>query len=148
MTQRVATERVTGDQTDVDGHDDRTEPDSERYRSGSGILPPEGLPHVVREDDDEHQRRIQKIAMDVLQDQRKRLLTPIALARLTDGAGRGIRPERLVVRAAVVIARQPKAAGENQDEKGRRVAQRRRPPAWLGAEPGVRRVAEELGRIE
>src|SRR5439155_15949824 len=86
--------------------------------------------------------------MDVLQDQRKRLLAPIALARLADGAGRGIRPERLIVRAAVVVARQPKAAGENQDEKGRRVAQHRGPPAWLGAEPGVRRVAEELGRIE
>ena len=74
----------------------------------------------------------------------------IALARLADGAGGRIGPERLVVRAAVVVAGEPEAAGHPQDQ------QRRRERAETAATtPGFGRrtsacgdVAEEQRRVE
>ena len=67
--------------------------------------------------------------MDVLQDQRERLLTAIALARLADRAGRRVRPERLVVGAAVVVAGEAEAAGRPQNQQRRGKRERARPPA-------------------
>ena len=42
----------------------------------------------------------------------------IGLARLADGAGGRIGPERLVVGAAIVIAGEAEAAGRPQDQHG------------------------------
>ena len=58
------------------------------------------------------ERQIQEVAMDVLQDERERVLAPVARSRFTDRARRRIGPERLVVRAAVVVAGEAEAGGE------------------------------------
>src|SRR4030081_3835282 len=81
---------------------------------------PEALPRVAREDDEEEQREIEEVPVHVLEDQRQLLLTAIAVARLTDGTAGGIGPERLVVRAAVVVASEAKAGGKWQDQQCRR----------------------------
>ena len=86
--------------------------------------------------------------MDVLQDERKRVLAPVARARLAHRARRRIRPERLVVGAAVVVAGQPEKRRDRQDEQRRRKRQPRRPRRRLRSEPAVRRRAEELRRVE
>ena len=69
--------------------------------------------------------------MDVLQDQRERVLAAIRLARLADRARRRIGPERLVVGAAVVVAGEAEAARRPEDQQRRRERQRARPPARL-----------------
>ena len=50
--------------------------------------------------------------MDVLEDERKGGLAAVRLARLADGAGRRIGPERLVIGAAVVVAGEPETGRE------------------------------------
>ena len=70
--------------------------------------------------------------MDVLEDERKRLLAEVLLARLADGAGRRIGPERLVVGAAIVVAGEAEAARRPEDQERGRKRQRRRPPAGFG----------------
>src|SRR5205085_10394903 len=113
-----------------------------------GQREPERLPYIRREDDEEEQRDVHEIAMDVLHDQRERALAEIRLARLANGAVRRIGPERLVVRAAIVIARHPEQPGKRQDQQRRREYEPRRPPPRLRAQERVRRAAEQLWRVE
>src|SRR5688572_14876021 len=89
--------------------------------------------------------------MDVLQDEWQRVLAAIlrpAESRLTDGAVRWIRPEPLVVRAAVVVAGETEQTREGQDEQCRRERQPSWPPSRLRTEPRVRRIAEQLGGVK
>ena len=81
---------------------------------------PHRLPGVERENDDEDEREVQGVAVDVLDDEREPALAEILLARLTDRAARRVGPERLVVGAAVVVAGEPEAQREDQDEHGAR----------------------------
>ena len=73
VAQRVAAERVAAEQDDVDGEDERAEADAE-VACPSRVGEPERLPRVVREDDEEDQREVQEVAVDVLQDERERAL--------------------------------------------------------------------------
>src|SRR3954466_5245754 len=84
-----------------------------------GPREPERLPYIRREDDEEEQRDVHEVAMDVLHDQRERALAEIRLARLANGAVRRIGPERLVIRAAIVIARHPEQTGKRQEHQRR-----------------------------
>src|SRR2546426_5200948 len=86
--------------------------------------------------------------MDVLEDERQRVLAPIPVACLPDGAGGGIGPERLVVGAAIVVAGQPESGRGPKYQKRRRERKPPRPPLRLWPEPGMRRVAEDLRRVE
>src|SRR5207237_10924192 len=104
------------------------------------------LPDVMEEDDEEHQGEVEEIAVDVLQDERERALAEVALAGLAHRARGRVGPERLVVRAAVVVAGHAEAAGGPQDEQGGRERQRRRPPCRPGPEPPV--LSAEEGRVE
>src|SRR5262249_29888144 len=108
----------------------------------------ERVDRVVGQDDDEQQRDVEEIPVDVLQDEREGPLAEIRLARLADRAVRRISPERLVVRAAVVIAGDPEAAGRPENQERRRERQRAGPPSRLWPEPGVRALTEEERRIE
>ena len=77
----------------------------------NGVMPKEG---------DEEDRKIKKVAMDVLKDKGKRRLAAIlAVRRFPDRAGRGIEEKRAVVGFAVVVARSAKAqrAGKNQERR-------------------------------
>ncbi len=144
----MAAERVAAKEDDVGRQDERTETNAEADGPGRRIGEPQRQPHVIGEDDDEEQRQIEKVPVDVLEDQRERALAEIRLARLADGARRRIGPERLVVRPAVVIAGEAEAAGRPQDQQRGRKRQGARPPAGLRSEPRVRPLAEEQRRVE
>ena len=53
-------------------------------------------------------------------DERERTFTPVAFARLTNGACRRISPERFIVRAAIVVTGQPESARCPKDQQRRR----------------------------
>ena len=147
VPERMAAERVAAEEHGVHGEHQRADADPERHLPGR-IGEPHRLPDVVGQDEQKQDRQIQKVAVDVLEDERERLLAEILLARLADGARRRIGPERLVVGAAIVVAGEAETAGrpENQERGGKR--QRRRPPAGLRAEPAVGAFTEEQRRIE
>src|SRR5688572_20320646 len=86
--------------------------------------------------------------MDVLEDERERILAQVLLARLADGAGRRVGPERLVVGAAVVVAREAEPAWRPQDQQRGRERERCGPPRRLRPEPAVRSLTEEQRRVE
>ncbi len=86
--------------------------------------------------------------MDVLQDKRKLSLAAIRMARLADGARGRVCPERLIIRAAIVIASETKTGGcpENK-QRGRK----RHPignPDRFYAEHRVRRSTKNFRRIK
>ena len=120
MAKRVATESVTSEHDGVDGQNDRAEADAKRDLAGRRVCEPHRLPRVVQQDDDEHQGKIEKVSMQVLKNQRKRALASIMLSRLAYSARRRIRPERLIVGPAVVVAGQSKPAGRPEDYQRRR----------------------------
>src|SRR5580704_17111648 len=78
--------------------------------------------------------------MDVLKDQRKGFFAPVRLARLAEGAGRRVGPERLVIGAAIVITGEAESSGGPQDQHRGGKREERRPPARL--------FRHEQGRIE
>src|SRR5262249_46586036 len=83
----------------------------------------------------EDARDVQRVPMDVLQNERECLLTPVTFAGLAHGTRRWIRPERLVVRAAVVIAGEAEEARERKNQQGGGERKQCRKPGRLGAEP-------------
>src|SRR5881394_1701358 len=105
----MTAKRVAAEQNDVHDEDDGAEPDAEILVSGVAIEEEHRVVCIFGEDDQENERRVQEVAVDVLDHQRQESLTAITLARLADAAIRRIRPEALVVRAAIVVAGEPKA---------------------------------------
>ena len=79
------------------------------------------------------------VAMEILQDERKRVLTAVTGSRLANGARGRVGPEGFVVGPAIVVARQPEQPGNRQDEQRRRKRQPRRPIRRWRTEPAVRR---------
>ena len=45
--------------------------DSKRFLARRRIHEPQSFPHVVRQKDQEHERNVQKVTVNVLQDERK-----------------------------------------------------------------------------
>ena len=109
---------------------------------------PHRFPRVAGEDEDEQQREIKEVAVNVLHDQGKRVFARIAFSRLADGARRRVGPKRFIIGAPIIVARQAKAGRCPEDQKRGRKQQPRWPPARFRAENRVGRAAEKLGRIE
>src|ERR671918_2785883 len=105
----MAGDRVGAQQRGVGQKYHRAEPQSEAVGKGKCPDP------VDEEDDRERERRIEEVAVNVLEDQREARLTRIAAVRLGYGARRRREPERAVVGLAVVVARKPKPEGERKD---------------------------------
>src|SRR5262249_7989676 len=91
-------------------------------------------------------RDVQRVPVDVLQNERECLLTPVALAGLPDGTRWWIRPERLVVCAAVVIAGKAEEAGKRKNQQGRGERKQGREPGRLGAEPRMLETSRVVRR--
>ncbi len=114
MTQRVARKSVERKKSDIDRQNERADADAEmtaEEERPNRVMPKEG---------DEEDRKIKKVAMDVLQDKGKcRLAAILAVRRFPDRAGRWIEEKRAVVGFAVVVARSAKAqrAGKNQERR-------------------------------
>src|SRR6185369_10649171 len=93
-----------------------------------GIHEPQTVPGIARQDDDENDGEVHEIAVDVLDDEGEITFAEVAFARFADGAVGGIGPERLVIRAAIVVAGETKSAGSPEDKEGARENQPMRPP--------------------
>src|SRR4029450_5614071 len=144
----MASQRVAAERSHVGGQHECTQPDSKGSAAGCWISEPEGAVHVVDQHNEKAERDVEEISVNVLQDQRKRGLAAVLLAGFPNRTGRRIGPERLVVRATIVVARQPKESGKGQDQEGRGEYPPVRPPVRLRSKPRVRRAAEQLGGIE
>src|SRR4051812_42605019 len=128
----MAGERIQREQDDVGQHDERAEPHSE-----STLPVKESQVNVVPEEDEEDDREIEEVAVDVLQDERERRLTFIALVTaIIDRAGGRIQKERPIVSLAVVVAGGAESARRAQDQqRGRKL-----PPVMLRVnEWGIKR---------
>jgi hypothetical protein len=141
VAQRVAGEQIQGQQNDVDQEDDGSEPNVKV------ALIPESFNCVLPQKDKEDDRSIEKIAVQVLQDEWKLCLAPILLPPgwLTHGAARRIGEKCTIVGFAVVIAGHAESQGEGKDQERRRpfpemmvsINQRRIKGGKIGA-PGIK----------
>src|SRR5438552_13133754 len=104
----MATEGVAAKQDDVDRQNDCADADAERNLASRWIGEPHRFPDINREDDDEAEREIKKVAVHVLHDQGERALAEIRLARFAYSTSGRVGPETLVIGAAVVIAGETK----------------------------------------
>src|ERR1700721_4623760 len=105
MSKSVAAEYIATQKHYVYNQDEAADTNPEAVGEMKGhdcVINQEG-PHQVRE--------AQEIAMKILQDQGKASLTEIRLARLADRTGWGISPDRLEIRAAIVVTGESKEAG-------------------------------------
>ena len=106
---------------------------------------PEGEHGVEAEDQRDHHGGVPEVAVHVVQDQRQPRLPAVRRVRLGDRAGRRAQPERPVVGLAVVVAGQPEAQREDQDDQRRR----QRPPRERLAEVGgALDAVAQAGRVE
>src|ERR1700748_3795227 len=97
MPQRMTTKSIAAEQHHVDCQHDCADADPKP------IWKPERLPNIVGKHHKEQAREVKKVAMNVLHDERKRTLAPIAFAWLAYSARRRISPECFVVGAAIII---------------------------------------------
>src|SRR5581483_4422664 len=96
--------------------------------------PPEGVQSIPAEYHEKNQGEVHEIAVQVLKQKRPVVLAPVALTRLTDGAGGWVRPEGTIICLAVVVAGEAKQAGKCQDEE----PCRERRPGGQPSRPEVR----------
>ena len=71
MPQRMASKCVPAQQNNVDSEHDRSNANAERTFAGRWIDKPEPLPNVIRQDQNEQERDVEKIAVHVLHDERE-----------------------------------------------------------------------------
>src|SRR5688500_14491174 len=148
MTQRMTSERIPTEEDDIRCEQDRPDAYSELCRARRRVGEPHRFPRIVREKDEKDQREVEEVPVNVLDDERKRIFAKVSFTRLADSAARRVSPERLVVRAAVVVAREAKSCRERQDDQRRGERKKCRPPAWLRTEPAGGRIAEQQRRVE
>src|SRR5437773_2363289 len=140
MPQRMTAQRVAAEQDDVHHENDGAETNTEILAAGGAVEEEHRVVRIFGEDDQKNERRVQEVAVNVLNHQRQEALAAIALARFTDGAVRGIGPEALVVRTPIVVARESEPGGEWQNQQGRREREKTgNPPRSRSMNPGVRR---------
>src|SRR4051812_28636644 len=130
----MATKRITTGQHNIDRQHNRANADS------PAIDEVHGFKNIVGKNQNEKDGDVKKVTVNVLHDERKRTLAEISLARLADGAGRRIRPERLVIRASIIIAGEPEAARRPEYQQRRREQKPRWPPPWLRTKPAMRGI--------
>src|SRR6266436_8168360 len=111
----MAGKSVERKKNDVESEDEGADADAE------GAIEEEGANGVVPEKNDEQNRKVEEIAMDILEDKRKCCFAAIVAARgFADGAGGRVQEKRAVVGFAVVVARGAKAQRANKNEQRRR----------------------------
>src|SRR5947208_8676004 len=107
----VAGEGMPREQRHVDPHDQRPHPDPD------AVLEAEGLDRVPCEEPDDADGQVERVAVQVLEDEGEARLAGVAGPDVRHrAAGRGP-PERAVVRLPVVVAGQPEETGRPEDEE-------------------------------
>src|SRR5215207_1190664 len=140
----MTTQGISGEQDYVGRKDESSHSNAERLPACSGVDEPQRLVYVVEQHEQKDECDVQEVAVNVLYDQRKGGLAAVLFPGLAHGAGRGIGPEGLVIRPAVVVAGQPEEPGEWQDEESGREYQPTGPPLGLGSEPDVGGAPEQF----
>ena len=105
----MTAERVTAQQKNIHHHDQRADADAEMFRA-KRVRENHRLDRVVTEQQNKPDGDVEKISVDVLNDERERFFAEIFFARLADGAVDRVGPERLVICAAIIIAGETKTA--------------------------------------
>src|SRR5262249_46298041 len=110
MPQRMTTKSITRQEYDVDCQYDCADANSKSVRE------PQRLPDVVGWNQNKQEAEVKKVGTNILHDERKRTLAPIAFTWLADSAFGRISPERLVVGAAIIITCDPESAWRPKNE--------------------------------
>src|SRR6266404_1062526 len=111
----MARKCVERKQRDVESEDERADTDAEV------AVEEEGVNGVVPKKNDEQNREVKEIAMDILEDERKSGFAAIVTAgRFTDGTGGWVPEECAVVGFAIVITCCSKSQGGNENQQGGR----------------------------
>src|SRR5437016_6610993 len=103
MSQRVTTKCITTEQNDIDCENHRPNADAKHIFPCRWIDKPKRFPHVIGEDQNENESEIEKIAVNVLHNQREGTFAYISLSRFADGACRRSSPERFIVGVLVKV---------------------------------------------
>src|ERR1051325_7213795 len=116
MGQGVARKSIGGQKDYIDEHDQRAEADTKF------AIEVESFENVIPEKAEEQDGEIEKIAMNVLQDERKASLTTIVFAEagFAHSTGGWIEKEGPIVSFAVVVASGGEAKRGAEDEDGGR----------------------------
>src|SRR5208282_1362587 len=115
VTQRVARKRVEREQNHIRSQNQSADSNPKM------AVEIEGLDSVMPEKQDEHDREVKEIAMNVLQDKGKPGLALIlAFGRLADRASRRIEKKSPVIRFSVVVAGGTKTERPGEDQQRRR----------------------------
>ena len=112
MTARVAGETKKRKQTGVDEKDQGAETEMEPIRKlkrQNDVPPQKGQ---------DHQRKVEKITVKILQPKRKAGLAAVGFACVAHSAIRGRLEKGAVVSFAVIVTGETKAAGHPEDQKG------------------------------
>src|SRR5258708_19140264 len=102
MPERMTTEGVSTEQDDVESEHHRTDAKPEMSGTG-GIRKPKSAPGIMRQHQNKDQRDIEKIPMNILQNEGERSFARIPKARFPDCTSRWISPEGFVVRSAIIV---------------------------------------------
>jgi hypothetical protein len=90
MPERMTSEGVAAEQENVGSEEESSDTDAESRHTCRWIGEPHRFPRVVREKYEEQESEVEEVAMDVLNDERKRSLTAVSLSRLSYGAARRV----------------------------------------------------------
>src|SRR5436309_2394547 len=131
MAERMTAEGIAGEQSRIDQQDVAADTDAEP------AIADERAEGVGVQNDDERDGEVQRIAVQVLDDQETGLSPVSPAPDADDGARRRRREERAIVSLAIVVAGRPEREREDQDQEGGRRGQEPGPPRGPGAEPGV-----------
>ncbi len=114
MAKGVASQSVASEQDRINEQNQRANGYTEVFGSRC-IGKPKSIPSVPSQKEDEGKREIEKVTVNILEDEREVALTPISLARLADRAIDGIEPESLVVSPTIIITGETKARRNPHD---------------------------------
>ena len=125
MTQRMAPKGVKRKESGVENHDDGSKTDAEMSRT-LFIRKPHTLPSVIAQQNNEQCREIEKITVNILDDEREVAFAQISFARFAHGAVDRVSPKRFVVSAAIIVTGETKTGGNPKNQEARR----KRQPVW------------------
>jgi hypothetical protein len=100
----VTAECIASQQNYVHGQYQCADANAELNTPGDRTQEPTCSPNIECEYHQKHERKVEKIAVNILQDERERALTPVSLARLPDRARGRVGPKGLIVSASIVVA--------------------------------------------
>ena len=107
--------------------------------AAGGVGKPERKPRIITKNENENDRQVEEVTMNILEDQREVAFPKIRLPRLAHRAIHRVHPERLIISAAIIIAGKAESGGNPHDQEGRGKREPNRPGRWRLAEHGVGR---------